>query len=123
MQLFGPPGHVIRSAAVASRIAAKSLSKEAAIRADVVRRWQKARAAGLSTDDAAAAVGVSRATIYRGARRPEPLSRRPRRVRRPQWSPALTQAVEDLPSDNPIRGKRKIRLADPPRRGCGRHPP
>ena len=108
MQVFGLPRHVIRAGALASRIAAKSLSNEAAIRLDAVRRWQRARAAGLSADDAAEAVGVSRATLYRWAKRPEPLSRRPRRVRKPQWSPALAQAVEELRGDNPMWGKRKL---------------
>src|SRR5690606_7973434 len=108
MQVFGLPRHVIRAGALASRVAAKSLSDEAAIRLDTVRRWRRARAAGLSADEAAAAVGVSRATLYRGAGRPEPLSRRPRRVRRPQWSPALAQAVEELRADNPMWGKRKL---------------
>lgn len=108
MQVFGLPCHVIRSAAAASRIAAKSLSSEAAMRVEAVRRWRRARAAGLSADEAAAAVGVSRATLYRWARRPEPLSRRPRRLRRPQWSPALARAVEELRGDNPMWGKRKL---------------
>ena len=108
MQVFGLPRHVIRAGALASRVAAKSLSDEAAIRLDTVRRWRRARAAGLSADEAAAAVGVSRATLYRWAGLPEPLSRRPRRVRRPQWSPALAQAVEELRADNPMWGKRKL---------------
>ncbi len=108
MQVFGLPRHVIRAGALASRIAAKSVSSEAALRLDAVRRWQKARAAGLSADEAAMAVGVSRATLYRWASRPEPLSRRPRHVRRPQWSPALAQAVEELRADNPMWGKRKL---------------
>jgi putative transposase len=108
MQVFALPGHVIRSAAAASRIAAKSLSNEAALRLDAVRRWRKARMAGLSSDDAAAAVGVSRATLYRWAKRPEPLSRRPRRFRRAQWSPALALAVEQLRADNPMWGKKKL---------------
>ena len=108
MQVSGLPGHVIRSAAVATRIAAQSLSNEAAIREDAVRRWRRARAAGLSADDAAAAIGASRATLYRWAKRSEPLSRRPHNVRRPQWSPALVQAVEELRADNPMWGKRKL---------------
>lgn len=108
MQVFGLPRHVIRAGALASRIAAKSLTDEAAIREDAVRRWRRARQAGLSADDAAAAVGVSRATLYRWTKQPEPRSRRPRRVRRPQWTPALAQAVEDLRADNPMWGKRKL---------------
>jgi putative transposase len=75
MQVFGLPRHVIRAGALASRIAAKSLSNEAAMRADAVRRWQRARAAGLSADDAAEAVGVSRATLYRWAKLASPKPR------------------------------------------------
>lgn len=108
MQVFGLPRHVIRAGALASRIAAKSLSNEAVSREDAVRRWRQARAAGLSADEAANAVGVSRATLYRWTRRAQPLSRRPRRVRRPQWSPALAQMVEELRADNPMWGKRKL---------------
>lgn len=107
MQVFGLPRH-IRAGALASRIAAKSLLKEAALRLDAVRRWHKARAAGLSADAAADALGVSRATLYRWSRRADPLSRRPGRVRRPQWSPALARAVEALRGDNPMWSKRKL---------------
>jgi transposase InsO family protein len=108
MQVFGLPRHVIRAGALASRIAATSLSREAALRLDAVRRWTAARRAGLSAEAAASAVGVSRATLYRWARRCEPASRRPRRVRRPQWSPAMAQAVEELRDDNPMWGKKKL---------------
>jgi putative transposase len=108
MQVFGLPRHVIKAGALVSRIAAKSLSTEAAMRLDAVRRWRRARAAGLSADDAAAAVGVSRATLYRWAERPEPRSRRPRRLRGPQWTAALARAVEELRADNPMWGKRKL---------------
>lgn len=108
MQVFGLPRHVIRAGALASRIAANSLSNEAALRLDAVRRWTGARRAGLSAQAAASAVGVSRATLYRWARRCEPKSRRPRRVRAPQWSPALAQAVEELRADNPMWGKKKL---------------
>ena len=108
MQVFGLPRHVIRAGALASRIAAKSSSHEAVLHLDAVARWRRARAAGLSADDAAKAVGVSRATLYRWSARPEPLSRRPCRVRKPQWTPALAQAVEELRADNPMWGKRKL---------------
>lgn len=46
MQVFGLPRHVIRAGALASRIAAKSLSNEAAIRMDAVRRWLPQRNRG-----------------------------------------------------------------------------
>jgi hypothetical protein len=65
-------------------------------------------AAGLTSERAANAVGVTRATLYRWAKRPEPLSRRPHRPRGPAWPGALARAVEDLRNDNPMWGKRKI---------------
>jgi putative transposase len=108
MQVFGLPRHVIRAGALASRIAAKSLSNEAVLRLDAVRRWRRARAAGLSAGDAAQAIGVSRASLYRWVKQAEPRSRRPRQLRRPRWSPALAMAVEELRGDNPMWGKRKL---------------
>lgn len=108
MQVFGLPGHVIRNAVAASRLAAKSLSNEAARREALVRRWRQAMADGLTSAQAARAVGASRASLYRWQNRPEPLSRRPRRFRRPQWTPALAQAVEELRADNPMWGKKKL---------------
>ena len=66
MQVFGLPRHVTRGAAL--------------------KRWRRARDNGLSAADAAAAVGVSRATLYRWRKlhdqgRLAPRSRRPRRSR------------------------------------------
>ena len=108
MQVFGLPRHVIRAGALASRIAATSLSHEATLRLDALRRWTAARRAGLSAQAAASAVGVSRATLYRWAQRCEPLSRRPRRVREPQWGSATARLVEELRADNPMWGKKKL---------------
>ena len=77
-------------------------------RRDAVRRWRGARHQGLSAADAAAALGVSRATLYRWAAGAEPGSRRPRRVRRRQWTPALVAAVQRMRGDYPMWGKAKI---------------
>ena len=108
MQVFGLPRHLIRAGCVASRIAAKPSSSAAAIRRDIVERWQGLRKRGLSAADAARGVGVSRATLYRWTKRLEPRSRRPRQMRRPMWTPALAKAVERLRVDNPMWGKRKL---------------
>lgn len=108
MQVFGLPGHIIRNAAAASRLAERSRSTEAARRGALVRRWRQAVADGLTSAQAARAVGASRASLYRWEKRLEPRSRRPRRVRQPQWTPALAQAVEELRADNPMWGKRKL---------------
>ena len=63
---------------------------------------------GLTAGQAAAAVGVPRATLYRWEKQPAPKSRRPHRLRCPGWSPALVEAVEQLRLDNPMWGKRKL---------------
>jgi transposase InsO family protein len=108
MQVFGLPGHVIRTGKLASRIAAKSPDNEAAIRRAAVVRWRQAMADGLTAAAAARAVGVPRATLYRWEKRPERRSRRPHRVRPKTWSSALVRAVESLRRDNPMWGKRKL---------------
>lgn len=108
MQVFGLPRHTIRSGALASRIAAKSSSNEAAIRRDAVRRWRQAMAQGLSAAAAAEIVGYPRSTLYRWEKAPEPKSRRPHHLRKPAWPPVLVQAIEELRADNPMWGKRKL---------------
>jgi transposase InsO family protein len=108
MQVFGLPRHVIRTGALASRIAAKSLSSEAAMRRELVCRWRQAMREGLTAAQAAQAVGASRASLFRWEKEPQPKSRRPHRLRRPAWPSALVQAVEELRADNPMWGKRKL---------------
>jgi len=108
MQVFGLPGHIIRSGGLTSRIAAQSPHNEAAIRRDAVARWRQARADGLSAEQAAKAVGHSRASLYRWEKDPVLRSRRPRRVRRKTWSSALLRAVEALRLDFPMWGKAKL---------------
>jgi transposase len=93
---------------MASRIAAKSPDNEAAIRRAAVVRWRQAMADGLTAEQAARAVGVARATLYRWEKRPERRSRRPHRLRPKTWSSALVRAVERLRRDNPMWGKRKL---------------
>jgi putative transposase len=108
MQVFGLPGHVIRNGKVASRIAAKSSYDESAIRRAAVARWRRAMANGLTADQAAAAVGIPRASLYRWEKRPELGSRRPKRPRARTWTPALIEAVEALRLDHPMWGRAKI---------------
>ena len=50
MQVFGLPGHIIRTGKLASRIAAKSQDNEAAIRRAAVVRWRQAMADGLTAE-------------------------------------------------------------------------
>ena len=105
MQTFGLPRQITRGAALASRLCGAEHG-EAARRRDAVRRWRGARRQGLSATDAA--LGVSRATLYRRAAGAEPGSRRPRRVRRSQWTPTLVSAVQRMRGDYPMRGKARI---------------
>lgn len=109
MQVFGLPGHLIRSARSASRLlAAETPNIEAERRRDAVARWLKARAAGLTAERAAQVVGVSRSTLDRWRKRAMPRSRRPKCVRRPNRPPGLAAAVERLRLDFPMGGKAKI---------------
>ena len=108
MQVFGLPGHVIRAGTLASRIAAQSPSNEAAIRRAAVARWRQAMADGLTAEQAAKAVGIPRASLYRWQKRAEPRSKRPRRMRANTWTPALIEAVEALRLDHPMWGRAKI---------------
>jgi hypothetical protein len=109
MQVFGLPGQIIRNGRAASRLlAAKTPDIEAARRRDAVARWRRAMADGLTAAQAARAVGAPRSNLYRWETAPEPKSRRPKRLRQPQWPPALAEAVQTLRLDNPMWGKRKI---------------
>ncbi len=109
MQVFGLPGHIIRSARGASRLlAAQTPNIEAARRRDALARWRNAMAQGLSSQQGAEAVGVPRSTLYRWLGRADPLSRRPRRVRQPQRPQGLAEAVERLRLDHPMWGKEKL---------------
>src|SRR4051812_47768902 len=108
MQVFGLPGHIIRTGKLVSRIAAQSPNNEAAIRRAAVTRWRQAMADGLSAEQAAKAVGVPRANLYRWEKRPELRSRRPKRTRAKSWTPALIEAVEALRLDHPMWGRDKI---------------
>jgi transposase InsO family protein len=108
MQVRGLPRQVIRSAAVASRIAAQSADSEAAMRAGLVLRWRRAMADGLTAEQAAQAVAASRASLYRWEKRPVLRSRRPIRRRGRTWSSDLVEAVERLRLDYPMWGKAKL---------------
>ena len=109
MQVFGLPGHIIRNGRAASRLLhAKTPDIEAARRRDAVARWRRAMANGLTSAQAALAVGEARANLYRWRKNPAPASRRPHKPRQPQWTRELAQAVEAVRLDNPMWGKRKI---------------
>src|SRR3954471_18771958 len=109
MRVFGLPGHVIRNGRRASRLlAAETPNIAAARRRDAVARWRAAMRAGLTAEQAAQAVGVPRATLYRWRKAPVPKSRRPHRVRTKNWGAALRIEVERLRLDFPMWGKEKL---------------
>lgn len=108
MQVFGLPRQISRGAALATRLAAKTPSIAAASRVAAVARWRRAMGDGLSAGQAARAVGVPRATLYRWEGRAEHRSRRPHHVRQRQWPSALIRAVERLRGDFPMWGRAKL---------------
>lgn len=107
MQTFGLPAGLYRAGRLASRLAAQPPQSEA-VRRDALARWHAARKAGLTAQQAAQAVGVSRAQLYRWDKDPRPKSRAPKRPHRRPRAPALVAAVQALREDNPAWGKRKI---------------
>jgi len=108
MQVLGLPWQISRGAALATRLAAKTPDIAAASRVAVVARWRRAMGDGLSAAQAARAVGVARATLYRWERQAEPRSRRPHHVRQRQWPSPLIRAVERLRADFPMWGRAKL---------------
>lgn len=90
----------------------KELSEKERNRLRVITLFTRTKDAGLVGET----FGVSRATLYRWVKQydhtdPGSLkekSRRPRRVRRPEWSNALAQAVKDLREQYPRWGKDKL---------------
>jgi transposase InsO family protein len=107
MQVFGLQGSVYRGARMASRLAAQTPNIVAA-RREAVRRFEQARRDGLSAVQAARAVGCSRATLNRWAKRDVPKSRRPHHTRPKTWTSALIRAVEHLREHYPMWGKAKL---------------
>jgi len=71
MQVRGLPGQIIRNGAAASGLlAAKTPNIEAERRRDAVSRWRRAMTDGLTAEQAAAAVGEPRSTLYRWEKAP-----------------------------------------------------
>lgn len=109
MKVFGLQAALYRGASLASRVNTAATNATMAERHHLLERWHTARRQGLSTAQAAAAVGVSRATLYRWQKHTELRSRRPRRVRANTWraTPMVTE-VEAIRQRYPMWGKRKI---------------
>lgn len=100
----------------AARLHILDLSPEAQEKLRWLRAWEALRAQGLSSDQASAVLEIPRSTLFRWRRRmerdgPQGLearSRRPRRRRRPTWSPELAQSVLRLREERPRWGKDKL---------------
>lgn len=81
-----------------------------------LKTWQRLRAEGFSAEKAADLLNVPRSSLYRwqkqvekrGLKGLEDGDRRPRQVRRPQWTPELAQAVLDVREAHAWMGKEKI---------------
>src|SRR3954465_7507764 len=113
MKVFRLQAPIYRGASLASPRGAHP-TQRGPVRRDALERWRRARSRGLSAEEAARAVGASRASLYRWEKRLEPRSRRPHRQRQPTWTSALMRKIERLRADHPMWGKR--RLAVPLRR-------
>ena len=107
MKVFSLQAPIYRGAWLSSRLTAQT-SQLAAVWRDALERWRRARSRGLSAEEAARAVGASRASLYRWEKRLEPRSRRPHRQRQPTWTSALMRKIERLRADHPMWGKRKL---------------
>lgn len=101
----------------ASRNQPMELSHLAQQRLQWLKTWQRLRAEGFTATKAAEVVELPRSTLYRwqkrleeqGLRGLEDGDRRPKHVRRPQWSPELAEAVLSLREEYPGMGKEKLR--------------
>lgn len=114
MRIVGYP----RSFYVAAQHRAVELSPKAWERLRWLKAWRALRERGLTGQQAAETLHLPRSTLYRwerqlksdGPRGLEERSRRPRRVRRPQWSPELAQAVLRVREQYPAWGKETLQV-------------
>ena len=108
MQVFGWPRSLLR----AGGYGAVELSPEGRARLRALSLWRESGNAKW----VCSTFGVSRATLYRWRKRFDPRdlptlqerTRRPRRVRKPTWSPELVKAVLQLREQYPRWGKAKL---------------
>jgi putative transposase len=108
MRVFGLEREIYQ----AWRLGWTDLSQKEVDRLRALRIWQETRDVGLVCET----FGISRATLYRWAKRFDPgdlgslrdRSRRPRRLRKPLWSTELIMAVRDLRTQYPRWGKDKL---------------
>jgi putative transposase len=92
------------------------LSELAQQRLRWLKTWQRLRGEGFTAEKAAEIVQLPRSTLYRWQKRVEKQGlegledgdRRPKHVRRPQWSSELAEAVLSLREAYPRMGKEKL---------------
>ena len=102
----------------ASRINGQPISEKALFRQKQVRLFNELLLLSRSSQEAAASLGVSRATLFRwkrnlsteGPRGLEPKSTRPIRVRKPQWQPELVKKLVAIRKQYPAWGKDKLKI-------------
>lgn len=95
-----------------SRLRPPELSAPALRRLEALEMWRRTG----QLEDVCEVFGFSRASLYRWRQRLDPddlksleaKSRRPHRVRQPQWTPELARAVERLRRQYPRWGKSKL---------------
>jgi putative transposase len=108
MRVFGLEREIYR----VWRLGWTDLSQKEVDRLRALRIWQQTRDIGLVCES----FGISRATLYRWAKRFDPgdlgslrdRSRRPRRLRGPRWSGELIIALRDLRTRYPRWGRDKL---------------
>ena len=108
MRVFG----LRRQVCQAWRLGWAELSQKEVDRLRALKIWQETRDVGLVCET----FGISRATLYRWAKRFDAgdlgslrdRSRRPRRLRKPLWSTELIMALRDLRTQYPRWGKDKL---------------
>jgi putative transposase len=112
MRVFGLPGAIGR----VSKLGYGQLSHDARERLRYVSCFRSLREQRMSSIEASQAMGIPKATLYRwekrlgeeGLKGMEEKSRRPKRTRKPTWSPELSQAVLGLREQYPRWGKDKL---------------
>jgi putative transposase len=112
MRIVGLP----KSFYYVSRRSPIEMSEAARQRLWRLKTWQRLRAEGYSAQKAADLLRLPRSTLYRWQKRLdkrgliglEDGDRRPKRVRRPQWSRELAEAVLKLREEHPGMGKEKL---------------
>lgn len=100
----------------ASRLGPIELSRKAHDRLRWLKAWQRLRERGVPSQEAAWILNLPRSTLYRwekrlkqrGLRGLEDGGRRPKRCRRPMWSPELSSEVLRLREQYPHWGKAKL---------------